>query len=187
MQAGRDEFWRCSSEPSKRTTARVSGARKFLVLAALGGVLLGGCVSERNKPALSVAAVPATPDFLPPLAPAPAPAKPKAKVKTKPKLVAVIALEKPERKVAMLDPVSLLGLQPPAIIGILGKPAGKREQAMATEWTYEIRNCSLKIFFYPDIANGQLHALRYDFSGAKTAGAAEPDCGSQIVLAGNDE
>jgi len=80
--------------------------------------------------------------------------------------------KKSESKTAGLDLGTLVGLAPPAVDRILGRPAGIRTEAMSVEWTYIARNCSLNIFFYPDIATGALRALRYNVTDR--AGNGQP-------------
>ena len=84
----------------------------------------------------------------------------------------------------MVDPVTLVGLDPPAIGRILGKPAGMREDAMTTEWTYSTPTCSLKIFFYPDIATGALRALKYNVEDIRGDAGDDGTCGHHVLLAG---
>ena len=79
-----------------------------------------------------------------------------------------------ESKTAGLDLGTLVGLAPPAVDRILGRPAGMRTEAMSVEWTYIGRNCSLNIFFYPDIATGALRALRYNVTNMTGRGSGRP-------------
>jgi hypothetical protein len=95
--------------------------------------------------------------------------------------------EKSERKAAMLNPVMLVGMAPPDIDKLLGKPAVMREYAMTTEWTYATRVCSLAIFFYPDIATGTLRALEYNVTDSKGDAGDGPGCVHHILLARSDD
>jgi hypothetical protein len=61
----------------------------------------------------------------------------------------------------------LVGMGPEAIDRMLGKPVGTRTEATTVEWTYSGPRCSLRIFFYPDIATRTLRALQYDITSRK--------------------
>jgi len=79
----------------------------------------------------------------------------------------------------------LVGLGPPAVDRILGKPAGTRADAMAVEWTYTAPSCSLSIFFYPDIATGALRALKYNVTDRGSGDGHA--CVNFLVMARSDE
>jgi hypothetical protein len=79
----------------------------------------------------------------------------------------------------------LVGLGPPAVDRILGKPAGMRADAMAVEWTYTAPSCSLSVFFYPDIATGALRALKYNVTDRGNGDGHA--CVNFLVMARSDE
>lgn len=95
--------------------------------------------------------------------------------------------DKAERKLARLTPDSLVGLTPPAIGQLLGKPAETREDAMTIQWTYTMQNCSLNVFFYPDIATGSFRALKYNIAGTKGRSGHGHDCTNYLIMARSDE
>jgi hypothetical protein len=95
--------------------------------------------------------------------------------------------EKPKRKVAALNPITLLGMALPDIGELLGKPASIREYAMTTEWTYAMHACSLVIFFYPDIATGTLRALKYNATDSRGDARDGSSCVHNILLARADD
>jgi len=152
-------------------------------IAALGGPFLGGCTEKPDSRVLSSPAVAAT-DKLPQQLVRPAPAPPIAHaVPPKP----VMHPEKAERKLARLTPDTLVGLTPPAIGQLLGKPAETREDAMMIRWTYTMQNCSLNVFFYPDIATGSFRALKYNVTGTKGRVGHGHDCTNYLMMARSDE
>jgi hypothetical protein len=64
-------------------------------------------------------------------------------------------------KIAKIDPNSLIGLEPLAIERILGTPTRTGKIDMSLIWTYASADCSLQIFFYPDIKTSSFHVLKY--------------------------
>jgi hypothetical protein len=133
-----------------------------------------------------------TADLAPPPAdpPEPAPPAPPRVAEVVPRHVTHARppkVEKLKKTVTKADPVTLVGMAPPAIGKLLGKPAGTREYAMTTEWTYETPVCSLVIFFYPDITTGALRALKYNATGPKGGTGNGPSCVHNILLARNDD
>ena len=153
-------------------------------IAALGGPFLGGCTEKpdsRVLPGPAVAAADKAPlqqiprSVLPPpsaRAPLPRP---------------VVRPEKPDRKMARLTPDTLVGLTQPAIGQLLGKPTETREEAMMIRWTYTTQNCSLNVFFYPDIATGSFRALKYNVTGFKGRTGHGQDCTNYLMMARSDE
>ena len=90
------------------------------------------------------------------------------------------------KKIAMIDPVTLVGMAPRDISRILGKPTDTRVEAMTTEWIYGTPSCSLAIFFYPDIATGALRALKYNINGSAQNAEDDHDCAERFLLARGD-
>lgn len=153
------------------------------IIAALGGPLLGGCTEKPDNRVLPSPAVAAA-DKLPQQAPKPVPASPTARA----------AVPRPtphpdgtERKIARLTPDTLVGLTPPAIGQLLGKPAETREDAMMIRWTYTTQNCSLNVFFYPDIATGSFRALQYNVAETKGRAGHGHGCTNYLMMARSDE
>ncbi len=162
------------------------------MIATLGGLLLYGCTEappDRNlvsELAPDTNMAPETPQVPAPVslpAPKAAPKRPgHGRTARNTEQIA----KNTERKVAALDPVALVGMAPPAIGNILGKPANTREAALTTEWTYATPSCSLVIVFYPDITTGTLHALKFNVidSDGEKDGAS---CIHHILLARSDD
>jgi hypothetical protein len=186
MQAGRDEY-EGTSRGAHKPRARHRVPVALLIVSTFGGLPLYGCTEAPPDRHLASTLAPDTAqdmasNTLQAFAPVPAHAS-----KTVPKRSAHVRTERiTEKKVAVLDPVTLVGMAPPAIGNILGKPAGTREVALTTEWTYANPSCSLVVFFYPDISTGALHALKFSATGADGAedGAS---CIHHILLARSDD
>lgn len=155
----------------------------LLVGLAIGGLLFHGCTEAPPGPQLASELAPdtvANTPQAPALALSPVP-------KAAPKHSAHVRIARnTERKAAIFDPAMLVGMAPPAIGNILGKPVGTREVALTTEWTYATPSCSLVIFFYPDIATGALHALKYNVTDAGDTGDGA-NCIHHILLARSDD
>ena len=151
-------------------------------IAALGGPFLGGCTEKPDSRVLPSPPVAAA-DKMPQQVPRPA-SPPPVRISA-PR--AVTRPDKPERKLARLAPDSLVGLTPPAIGQLLGKPAETREDAMMIQWTYTMQNCSLNVFFYPDIATGSFRALKYNIASVKDRSGHGHDCTNYLIMARSDE
>ncbi|HEY2010651.1 MAG TPA: hypothetical protein VGH23_16800 [Rhizomicrobium sp.] len=148
--------------------------RYVVVLAtALAGLSLGGCTEKPDNRELSAK-----------LAPMPEPEQPSVMEPTpEPAVSAVRAPNVSARKITKkkprlyarldagtlprFDPGTLMGLEPPAVDRMLGRPAGTYTDATAVEWIYSRPGCSLNIFFYPDIATGSLRALKYNVTNRR--------------------
>ena len=132
------------------------------LFAALAGLLIGSCTEKPETVPSKANPAPASASFVQPVRPQ---AMPSARPRPRPSPL------KAARKEPRIDPVVLVGLDPPAVGRMLGRPAATRTDAMAMEWSYSTPNCSLNIFFYPDVATGNLKALKYNIAGKR--GCAE--------------
>jgi hypothetical protein len=150
---------------------------RSLLAVLLVGMPLAGCIEKQPVVAQKVELPPREPEPSPP-AIAPVPVSGEAQ-----KPVARARRERPEKKIAMFDPLTLVGMTPPDIGRILGRPAGTREEALSIEWIYETRTCSLVIFFYPDIATGALRALKYNVHDSKENAGDGRNCVQKVLLA----
>ena len=157
--------------------------RRVVFAAALGGFALSGCTEKPDNRMLK-----------PNLAFATSNKSRRHQIETVSRTVLVgprsvlrAVPKKPESKTAGLDLDTLVGLAPPAIDRIFGRPADIRREAMSVEWTYIGRNCSLNIFFYPDIATGALRALRYNVTNLTGRAAGGRACSSFLMMVRSDE
>lgn len=182
--------WRHGPQLTQTSRIKRPVARGWFLLSL---VSLGSCAEPPPNPELASTLAPeAAPakDVPPPEVPRPLPppAVPTPQRETKPlrKRQAHVKAEREEQKIPALDPITLVGLEPSAIGGILGKPADMREVAQATRWTYTVQDCSLAIFFYPDLATGTLHALKYIVTDGKGERGDGASCVHHILLARSD-
>ena len=149
----------------------------LLLTAAL--VALCGCAQKPDDPKLTADLAPSAPVEAPARhAPPPRPPEVAKRVEQ--------VVEKPEKKVAALDPATLVGMSPSSVGSALGKPTASHDDAMSAEWTYATKGCSLKIFFYPDIATGALRVLKYIVRNARGEAGDGPGCVHTILLARSD-
>jgi hypothetical protein len=175
--------------------ACVNGFRDGIVLhhvqrsvfaAALGGLLLAGCTEKpddrMSKPNLPFATSNKSCRGEAALWQAAAVMRPSGS-----RPVARAAPKKSDGKSAGFDPSSLVGLAPPAIDRILGRPAGMRAEATSVEWSYIGQDCSLTIFFYPDIATGTLRVLKYKVANTKGWAGGSRACVNFLMMARNYE
>ena len=142
-----------------------SDLRYAVVLAtALVGLSLGGCTEKPDNRALSASLAPITEPEQPQVVEStPEPAVSTVRAPNAP--VRKMTKKKPRLDAETLqrfDPGTLMGLEPPAVDRMLGRPAGTHTDATTVEWIYSRPGCSLSIFFYPDIATGALRALKYN-------------------------
>jgi hypothetical protein len=168
---------------------------RWVVLAAvLGGLPLGGCTEKPDnrmcKQNIAFAKVDAKPEkSRSVLENSPRPVQTSARP-ADPRLPAPTVLEISDVSTTNLDPSTLVGLAPPAIDRILGKPSGTRTEAMAVQWTYNgVGNgagCWLEIFFYPDIVNGDLRALKYSIANKKGEAGGGGNCAGSLMMARSD-
>jgi hypothetical protein len=126
------------------------------LLAALAGLLIGSCTEKPETGPSKATPAPTPTSLVQPVHPQ---AMPPARPRPRPSQL------KTAKKGPRIDPIILVGLDPPAVGRMLGRPAATRTDAMAMEWSYSTPNCSLNIFFYPDVATGNLRALKYNIAG----------------------
>jgi hypothetical protein len=66
-------------------------------------------------------------------------------------------IEKPE----MIDPKSLLGLDPSGVEKRLGTPARMENGTLSRKWVYAASGCSFSVFFYPNVNSTSFRVLKY--------------------------
>lgn len=88
----------------------------------------------------------------------------------------------PERKVASIEPDRLIGLNPDAVGGVLGRPDGRTKDEMAFAWTYTGSKCALQLYFYPDVTTGSMRVLKYEFRH-KVPSSSDKACLNTIMAA----
>lgn len=154
---------------------------QFWRIAALGiilGATVSGCALFNRMTSPDPKPQPAAEKPVPP--PAAPPVKPRRQVRE------IHETKEPE-KLAAIDPNSLIGLDPSAVEKLLGVPARINKSDVSLVWTYASADCSLQIFFYPDIKTSYFHALKYGVSDG-TGGQIEmsQNCIRRILTARNN-
>jgi hypothetical protein len=150
----------------------MKNSRSQFCLYIITAILLAGCSSL--APTHNTAPVKAHEPIAsaPAPTPQPAPARPKRTAAKE-----THETREPER-VAVIDPKSLIGLQPAAVEKLLGAPSAVVKSDPSLVWTYSGQGCSLQIVFYPDLKTESYHALKY----TSTAGAeADNACVRNIL------
>jgi hypothetical protein len=92
----------------------------------------------------------------------------------------------PEPFPLQLDPGILIGLGPEQTELMMGKPADVRDEPPATVWAYKSGDCTLEVFFYPEVETRQPRALAYVVSGKDQSDAAKQACFARIRTARRD-
>ena len=108
----------------------------------------------------------------PPVKPRPRPSKPPAP---------------PKPMVPALAPSELIGFEFAGVLKVLREPDAMQESAPSIVWLYSDTECSLELFFYPDIQTTKFHLLKYDLkdrAGQKLIDTSE--CMQQFMAMRND-
>ena len=87
----------------------------------------------------------------------------------------------------MVAPADLVGLDFEAVLQVLRKPDTVQSSALSIVWTYSEPNCTLQLFFYPDIQTKIFHLLKHDLKGASDGAAERNACMRDIMAMKNDE
>jgi hypothetical protein len=144
---------------------RKSAAHLFAASAALAAASgwLGGCTTRPANQAPMLVEVP-LPD-IPPLAAgvhsAPLTVPASRPRKTRRAAQETADIRNPRKKLTIIDPGQLIGLEPGAVQKLLGAPAQVRNDEFAREWVYAASGCSFRVFFYPNIKTASFRALKY--------------------------
>ena len=59
-------------------------------------------------------------------------------------------------------PSDLVGFDFPAVLQVLKQPDNVQNSALSVVWTYSKSDCTLQLYFYPDIRTRTFHLLKYD-------------------------
>jgi len=78
----------------------------------------------------------------------------------------------------------LVGLSEAKFASLMGSPTLQEEEPPARVWYYAARECTLKVFFYPDVKSGTYHALLYEVTLDEASSVAEWACIEQLAQAG---
>jgi hypothetical protein len=117
-----------------------------------------------------------------PRAPARRPATP-----VKPATPAVPSKDNPaEPESAAVAPADLVGFDFPQVLQRLRRPDMVQNSALSIVWTYAQPDCTLQLYFYPDIQTRIFHLLKFDL---KDSSGERPNDSSSCMrhMARNDE
>ena len=59
-------------------------------------------------------------------------------------------------------PSDLVGFDRPAVLQVLRQPDTMQSNALSVVWTYSQLDCTLQLYFYPDIQTRTFHLLKFD-------------------------
>jgi hypothetical protein len=92
----------------------------------------------------------------------------------------------PEPEAAAVAPSDLVGFDFPAVLRVLRRPDTVQNSALSIVWTYAQSDCTLQLYFYPDIQTRIFHLLKFDL---KDSSGEKPSDSSSCMrhMARNDE
>jgi hypothetical protein len=92
----------------------------------------------------------------------------------------------PETGAAAVAPGDLVGFDFPHVLAILRRPDMVQNSALSIVWTYAQSDCTLQLYFYPDIQTRIFHLLKFDL---KDGSGERPNDSSSCMrhMARNDE
>jgi len=70
-------------------------------------------------------------------------------------------------QVQPVAPGELVGFSFDSVLEVLRKPDTVEKNALSVVWTYAEADCTLQLYFYPDIQTTVYHLLKYDLKSAK--------------------
>lgn len=70
-------------------------------------------------------------------------------------------------QVQPIAPGELVGFSFDSVLEVLRKPDTVEKNALSVVWTYAEADCTLQLYFYPDIQTTVYHLLKYDLKSAK--------------------
>jgi hypothetical protein len=73
------------------------------------------------------------------------------------------------------------------VLQVLRKPDTVQTSSLSIVWTYSEPNCTLQLFFYPDIQTKIFHLLKHDLKSAADGAAERNACMRDIMAVKNDE
>lgn len=92
----------------------------------------------------------------------------------------------PEPEPEAIAPSALVGFDYPAVLQVLRRPDMVHNSALSVVWTYSQSECTLQLYFYPDIQTRVFRLLKYDL---KDGTGERPSDSSPCMrrMARNDE
>ena len=65
-----------------------------------------------------------------------------------------------------IDPAELVGFNFDSVLGVLREPDAVEKNALSVVWTYAGSDCTLQLYFYPDIQTAVFRLLKYELKRA---------------------
>lgn len=84
-------------------------------------------------------------------------------------------------------PSDLVGFDFPAVLQVLRRPDNVQNSALSIVWTYSQSDCSLQLYFYPDIQTRIFHLLKYDLKDGTGEKPNDSSACMRRIMARNDE
>ena len=103
---------------------------------------------------------------MPPRPRAPRPARPRP-AQRPPATPASIVPPALTPQVQPIAPATLVGFSFDSVLEVLRMPDTVEKNALSVVWTYAEADCTLQLYFYPDIQTTIFHVLKYDLKSAK--------------------
>lgn len=175
-----------------------------MLLVFPAGIFLAGCSTlpwSKPKAVSVVVTEPAPPppmevltsDLTPPAivtAPAPAPrrqanaGRPPARLRGGISPATPVPLKPAEPEIR---PGELVGLEFAGVLKVLRKPDTVHDAVLPVVWSYAEADCTLQLYFYPDIQTTRFHLLKYDLKDAAAQEASDTaGCMRRFAVTGSD-
>jgi len=87
----------------------------------------------------------------------------------------------------VLAPADLVGFDFSSVLQVLRRPDTVQSSSVSIVWTYTEPNCTLQLFFYPDIQTKIFRLLKHDLKSAADGAAERSACMRDIMVVKNDE
>lgn len=88
----------------------------------------------------------------------------------------------------VVTPTTLMGFDFSSVLRVLKQPDTVQSSALFIVWTYSRPDCTLQLYFYPDIQTKIFHLLKHDLKdGTGERIADENNCMRHMMVAKNDE
>ena len=83
-------------------------------------------------------------------------------------------------------PATLVGFDYAGVLKVLRKPDSTQNSALSVVWVYADSDCTLQLFFYPDIETKTFHLLKYDLKNSEGERLDGGACMQQFVAMRTD-
>jgi hypothetical protein len=65
-----------------------------------------------------------------------------------------------------VEPAELVGFNFDSVLAVLRQPDTVERNALSVVWTYSGSDCTLQLYFYPDIQTAVFRLLKYELKGS---------------------